>query len=100
MLMADNPTHSEKPTHIVYAVREFENDDGADPAAVKIGVGFDRLDGRGVDLVFDALPLSGRIALRIDEARWDENNAQAMWEHRKREYRLTHPRRFDRLQPL
>jgi hypothetical protein len=56
-----------KPTHIAYSVRDFEKKPGeADSSWLKVGVGFLHKDGKGFDVVLDAVPVSGRIVLRLN----------------------------------
>ncbi len=53
------------PTHVIWAVI------GETPKArwMKIGAGWTNKDGKGINLVFDAYPVAGRIAVReITEA--------------------------------
>lgn len=58
----------DKPTHFVYAVEEFAKSNAPlEPTAFKIGVGYDRLDDKGIDLVLEALPLTRRISVRWRE---------------------------------
>lgn len=55
-----------KPTHTAYSVRDFKKQDGAAHSSwSKIGVAFLHKDGKGLDVVLDALPVSDRIVLRI-----------------------------------
>ena len=55
-----------KPTHTAYSVRDFKTQTGdADSSWSKIGVAFLHKDGKGLDVVLDALPVSGRVVLRI-----------------------------------
>jgi hypothetical protein len=57
---------ADKPTHTAYSVRDFKKQDGAaDSSWSTIGVAFLHKDGKGLDVVLDALPVSGRIVLRI-----------------------------------
>ena len=57
-----------KPTHTAYSVRDFKKQDGeADSSWSKIGVAFLHKDGKGLDVVLDALPVSGRIVLRLSQ---------------------------------
>ena len=59
-----------KPTHTACAVRNFENKTGeADSSWSGIGAGFLHKDGKGFDVVPDALPLSGRITLRLNTSK-------------------------------
>jgi hypothetical protein len=56
-----------KPTHIAYAVRNFEKQGEPDSSWSRIGAGFLHKDGKGFDVVLDAVPVSGRIVLRLNE---------------------------------
>lgn len=58
------------PTHRAYTVRER---DGADPFWTRIGSAFSHQDGKGFNIVLDALPPDGRIVLReITESEDDD----------------------------
>jgi hypothetical protein len=57
-----------KPTHTAYSVRDFKKQDGqADASWSKIGVAFLHKDGKGLDVILDALPVSGRVVLRLNQ---------------------------------
>jgi len=48
-------------------VRDFTKSDGkADAKWREIGAGFIHKDGKGVDVVLDAVPVGGRIVLRMN----------------------------------
>jgi hypothetical protein len=53
-----------KPTYYAYTVREVEKDGKKDSFWTKIGAVFPHGDGKGLDVVLDALPVNGRISLR------------------------------------
>lgn len=57
-------TESKKPTHLAYVVR-----DGKDDQSFwrEIGSAWTHRDGKGFDVMLDALPSSGRIVLRVNE---------------------------------
>jgi len=56
-----------KPTHIAYAVRNFVKKTGeGDSSWTRIGAAFLHKDGKGLDLVLEAVPVSGRIVLRLN----------------------------------
>ncbi len=61
-----NETSSKKPSFIAYSVRER---DGKKAKFTEIGVVFPHRDGKGFDILCDALPLSGRITLRVPESK-------------------------------
>ena len=56
-----------KPTHIAYAVRNFEKGGKADSSWSQIGSAWLHKDGGGYDLVLDAVPVNGRVVLRINK---------------------------------
>jgi hypothetical protein len=66
--MTDAPnndsTAQKKPPYIAYNVRERE---GKKARFTEIGVAFPHKDGKGFDILYDAIPLSGRITLRSNE---------------------------------
>jgi hypothetical protein len=53
-----------KPTHTAYVVR-----DGKDDQSFwrEIGSQWPHKDGKGFDLILDALPINGRIVIRLNE---------------------------------
>jgi len=53
-----------KPKYLAYSVREFEKDGKKDSFWTRIGVVFEHKDGKGLDVVLEAVPFSGRISLR------------------------------------
>jgi hypothetical protein len=53
-----------KPSHIAYSIRDRE---GKDSKWTEIGVAFQHKDGKGFDILFDVVPLNGRIAMRVQE---------------------------------
>jgi hypothetical protein len=58
-------TTSTKPPYIAYSVRE--RGEGKRARFTEIGVAFPHKDGKGFDILYDAIPLSGRITLRVNE---------------------------------
>lgn len=59
--MSDN-TNSKAPTHTAYQVRERE---GAKGFWTRIGSAWPHGDGKGFNIQLDAVPLDGRITLRV-----------------------------------
>ena len=55
------PVARAKPTHRLYNV----NGDGAGAIWTPIGAAWPNRDGRGFNLSYDAVPLTGRIVLRL-----------------------------------
>jgi hypothetical protein len=58
-------TAAKKPPYIAYSVRE--RGEGKKARFTEIGVAFGHKDGKGFDVLCDAIPLSGRITLRVNE---------------------------------
>jgi hypothetical protein len=57
-----------KPTHLAYVVREFKTKDGEAKSDWKeIGAAWAHKDGKGYDVQLEAVPVNGRIALRVNE---------------------------------
>jgi hypothetical protein len=56
-----------KPTHLAYSVRDYEKDGKKDSTWSRIGVVWPHKDGKGFDVNLDALPVTGRVVLRINE---------------------------------
>lgn len=61
-----NETTVKKPAYVAYSVRERE---GKKAKFTEIGVAFPHKDGKGFDILYDAVPLSGRITLRVSESK-------------------------------
>ena len=56
-----------KPTHIVYHVKDLETPDGTAPARgvwTKVGAAWQHNDAKGLTIVLDAVPLNGRLVIR------------------------------------
>jgi len=60
-----NQTTSKAPSHVAYQVREREGGKGF---WTRIGSAWPHADGKGFSIQIDAVPLDGRITLRIAEA--------------------------------
>ena len=57
-----------KPTHIAYTVRDYKNDKGEDKARWnEIGAAWIHKDGKGFDVVLEAMPVDGKFKLRLNE---------------------------------
>jgi hypothetical protein len=59
------PSKGKKPAFVAYSVRD--RGEGKKARFVEIGVAFPHRDGKGFDILYDAVPLSGRITLRVPE---------------------------------
>lgn len=54
-----------KPTHIVYHVKDVPAEDGQQRSVwTRIGAGWPHQDARGMSLVLDLLPVDGRLVVR------------------------------------
>ena len=63
--MTDTATATgKKPAYIAYHVRELK---GKKPRFIEIGVVFPHKDGKGMDVLVDAIPTTGRITLRVPD---------------------------------
>jgi len=61
----ENGSKSTKtPSHTAYSIRERE---GKESKWTEIGVAFPHKDGKGFDLLFDVVPLSGRVTIRVQD---------------------------------
>lgn len=57
-----------KPVFHAWTVREFEKDGKKDSFWTRIGAVWPHKDGKGYDLVLEALPVNGRVTLREPKA--------------------------------
>jgi len=62
--MSTTATTSRPQTFTAYSVRDFEKDGERQSSWTRIGVVFAHRDGNGWDVVLEALPVNGRIAIR------------------------------------
>lgn len=58
-------TNKKRPTHTIYKV----TGEGEASKFIKVGVAFPHKDGQGLALIFDGIPVEGRIAVRINRER-------------------------------
>jgi hypothetical protein len=58
--MSNTNTEPKRPTHNIWRV----TGDNKDARWVKVGAAWPNRDGKGLNLVFDAVPVTGRIVLR------------------------------------
>jgi len=63
-------TNKKAPGWIAYAVRDYKTADGKEDAVWRqIGAVWDHSDGKGFDIILDALPVNGRIVVREPKPR-------------------------------
>lgn len=53
--------------YIAYSVRNFAKEGKPDASWFKVGVAFPHNDGNGFDINLDAVPVTGRAVLRLNE---------------------------------
>lgn len=63
--MTDTSNEKTRPTHTIYKVIG----DGETAKWIKVGVAFPHKDRKGLALMFDGIPVEGRIALRVNKKR-------------------------------
>lgn len=57
-----------KPTHTAFTVREYKTSDGEVKGRwLEIGAAWVHKDGKGFDVALEALPVDGRLVLRLNE---------------------------------
>lgn len=54
-----------KPSHIAYVVSEYTVGTEKRSMWRQIGVAFQHKDGQGIDIILEAVPVSGRLTLRL-----------------------------------
>ena len=57
-----------KPTDTAFTVRDYKTSDGKDKGRwLEIGAAWVHKDGKGFDVTLEALPVDGRLVLRLNE---------------------------------
>ncbi|POZ49679.1 hypothetical protein [Methylovulum psychrotolerans] len=66
--MTEEKKHN-KPSHTAYIVRDYTKKDTgeADSSWLKVGAAWLHKDGKGFDLQLEALPVDGRLVIRLNE---------------------------------
>ncbi len=68
--MTEDKPYKIKPTHTAYTVRHFTKDTGeVDASWLKVGVAWLHKDGHGFDVQLEAVPVNGRVVLRLNDPR-------------------------------
>ncbi|MFT3686383.1 MAG: hypothetical protein QM783_15925 [Phycisphaerales bacterium] len=67
--MTDTTTTSKRPSHHCYQVRDGR--EGEKGFWTKIGAAWMHKDGKGLSIQLDAVPLDGRISLRVADDKKD-----------------------------
>lgn len=60
-------SNSKKPSHIAYVTREFGDNGKTSTRYFEIGAVWPHKDGKGFNLVLDAIPVGGKIVIRANE---------------------------------
>jgi hypothetical protein len=60
----DTTTNSKRPTHTAYSVREYTKNGQKESDWNRVGVAWQHKDGDGFDIILDAMPVNGRVAVR------------------------------------
>lgn len=71
--MTQETNAKNRPTHTIYKV----TGEAEATRFTKVGVAFPHKDGEGLQLVFDGIPIEGRIAVRKNKPKVDGEQAQA-----------------------
>ena len=58
---------TENKRYNAYTVREFERNGAAEHDWMRIGVAFPHKDGKGFDVMLQAVPVDGKVVLRLHE---------------------------------
>ncbi len=77
-------SNTAQPTHRVYTVIKRE---GSDDFWLNIGAAFAHQDGKGFNVMLQALPIDGKVVLRVpqeDERREPQSNVKRLTERRER----------------
>lgn len=69
--MTEITSNTKRPTHTIYKVLG----DGPDARWIKVGAAFPHKDRKGLSLIFDGIPVEGRIALRVNRKRDSDETA-------------------------
>jgi hypothetical protein len=62
--MNNDTTTSKRPTHTAFSVRDYTVGGEKKADWTPIGVAWAHQDGEGFDIVLEALPVNGRVAIR------------------------------------
>lgn len=70
MTTENNNTKSTKPAFIAYQVRNSKGEQG-EGFWNRVGAAFPHADGKGYTVLLDAIPLDGKVALRVPSEKKD-----------------------------
>jgi hypothetical protein len=68
-----NRNHTSRPTHNVYVVEG----EGENAFWTKVGAAWQHADGEGLNLTLTALPLNGRLVIRVPKASDEQPSGKA-----------------------
>jgi len=66
---------SETTRYTAYTVREFERNGDTERDWMRIGVAFPHEDGKGFNLSLHAVPIDGKVVLRLHEPKEDAQHS-------------------------
>ncbi len=67
----DQPTAPAVRRFDVYVVEDYTKEGAGKANWIRVGVAFENKDGKGFNVQLSALPVSGKLVLRIHEAKQD-----------------------------
>ena len=62
--MSNDTTNTKRPTHTAFSVRDYQKNGETKSDWTRIGIAWAHRDGEGFDIILEALPVNGRVALR------------------------------------
>jgi hypothetical protein len=68
-------TSSKRPTHTAYSVREYQIGGEKKSDWNRVGIAWAHKDGGGFDVILDAIPVNGRIAIRRNKPKPEQAQA-------------------------
>jgi hypothetical protein len=70
--MTNSTTTKNRPTHTAFSVRKYQKNGEHRSDWTPVGVAWLHNDGEGFDIVLEAIPVSGRIALRKNKPKSEQ----------------------------
>ena len=68
----DTTAASKRPTHTAYSVREYQKGGERKSDWNRVGIAWAHRDGDGFDIILDAIPVNGRVALRKNKPKSEQ----------------------------
>ncbi|HWW87222.1 MAG TPA: hypothetical protein VNZ26_26675 [Vicinamibacterales bacterium] len=70
--MTNTTKTNNRPTHTAYSVRDYQKNGKTESDWTRVGVAFAHRDGNGFDILLEAIPVNGRIALRKNKPKSEQ----------------------------